>query len=76
MKEEKVPVEQVLDDMYGDKGPISWAARDYYYKEYATPQERESMDKEDKAETFFAFSFLIVLVALIVVSIIICVKGG
>ena len=32
--DERVPLEQVLDDMYGDKGVVSWAAEFYYHTEY------------------------------------------
>lgn len=38
---DKVPIQQVLDDMYSDKGPVTWAARDYYYTTYATPEEQK-----------------------------------
>jgi len=30
-----IPLDQVLDDMYGDKGPVSWAAEDYFKTHYA-----------------------------------------
>lgn len=56
--EEKVPITQVLDDMYGDKGPISWAARDYYYINYASPEERQLMDAEQKFENIFSKVFI------------------
>lgn len=38
---DKVPIQQVLDDMYSDKGPVTWAAQDYYYTTYATPEEQK-----------------------------------
>lgn len=48
MDDEKIPVDKVLDDMYSpDGGPVSWAARDYYYREYATEEEKREMDRED-----------------------------
>lgn len=46
--DEKIPVDKVLEDMYNPNGgPVSWAARDYYYREYATEEERREMDRED-----------------------------
>lgn len=63
MSEEKIPVQQVLDDMYNpDCGPISWAARDYYYINYATPEEQYELDREDKVQTILAVIFMIVLI--------------
>lgn len=47
-KEELVPLDRVLKDMYDDYSPVQTAARDYYYKHYATPEERVKMDHEDK----------------------------
>jgi len=44
--EDKVPLEQVLKDMYEDSG-VETAARAYYYQHYATPEERIKMDRED-----------------------------
>jgi len=70
MKEEKVPAEQVLDDMYGDKGPISWAARDYYYSNYATPEEQKRMDREDMRDTIISIIVLSSCVIGIIISII------
>lgn len=58
MKEEKVPVGQVLDDMYADKGLVSWAARDYYYRNYATPEEQKRMDREDMRDTIISIIVL------------------
>ena len=53
-KEELIPVLQVLDDWYADKGVVSWAARDYYYLHYADDNERKRMDKEEKIQTIIA----------------------
>ena len=44
-KEELVPIERVLDDMYNpDGGMVADAARSYYYEHYATEAERMMMD--------------------------------
>ena len=45
---ELVPVDQVLDDMYSDTSGVSSAARDYYYIHYATEEQRQQMDREDR----------------------------
>lgn len=46
-KEDKVPVEKVIDDMYDSNGGIvSSAARDYYYQNYATEEEKLIMDRK------------------------------
>lgn len=52
--EKLVPLAQVLDDMYGDKGPVSWAARDYYKAHYATEEERKALDREEKVGLIFS----------------------
>lgn len=49
-EEEMIPVEKVLDDMYSSNGMISSAARSYYYIHYATEEEKQQMDREDKIE--------------------------
>lgn len=49
MPEEKIPLEQVLDDMYNPNGGMpAQAARDYYYNNYATDEEKQKMDAEDR----------------------------
>lgn len=69
--EEKIPVLQVLDDIYNPNGgPVSWAARDYYYINYATSEVQRQMDKEEKFQTIFAFSVTIGIVLLCVVMVI------
>ena len=70
MVDEKIPVQQVLDDMYADKGPVSWAARDYYYTNYASPEEQKSMDREEMRDTFISVVVLASCVIGIIVSII------
>lgn len=70
-EKEKIPITKVLDDMYDPKGgPVAWAARDYYYENYATDYERETMDREDKIETIVAIIFLIILVAEIAICVV------
>lgn len=64
-----IPKIQVLDDMYGDKGPISWAARDYWYTYYASAEEQKQMDKEDKIQNIVSICFLSFII-LIILSII------
>jgi len=39
---------QCIEAMYSENGIVSSAARDYYYTNYATKEEREKMDKEDR----------------------------
>ena len=55
---DKVPLEQVLDDMYDPYSAVSGAARDYYYREYATEEERKAMDREDRINTIIAACLL------------------
>lgn len=50
-KEEKVP--------HPNGGPVSWAAREYYYEHYATDDEQKTMDHEDKIDTIIAFTLII-----------------
>lgn len=66
-----VPVDKVLKDMYDPNGgPISWAARDYYYIHYATPEERNIMDREDRFDDILTLLFWIIYVGLVVFAII------
>lgn len=46
-EDEEVKKLQCIEAMYSDNGIVSSAARDYYYINYATKEEREKMDKED-----------------------------
>ena len=55
---DKVPLEQVLDDMYDPYSAVSGAARDYYYSEYATEEERKAMDREDRINTIISACLL------------------
>ena len=68
--EELVPLNQVLDDMYADRGPVSWAARDYYKTHYATPEQAKQMEREEKIDFIFASGFWVGLIVLVVISII------
>lgn len=36
-----------IEDMYSDKGHVSWAAREYYIKHYADNEEARKMKRED-----------------------------
>ena len=47
MSEPKIPVEQVLNDMYNEDGIVASAARDFYYINYATKEQQELMDEEE-----------------------------
>ena len=72
MDDEKIPVDKVLEDMYNpDGGPVSWAARDYYYREYATEEEKREMDKEDRRINVYILLYHIVLFILLI-RVIIC----
>lgn len=71
MTDEKIPICKVIDDMQNlNGGPVVWAARDYYYTNYASPEEQREMDKEDKLEAAFAFGFLFSMVAGLVLAVI------
>lgn len=68
--EELIPVEQVLEDMYADKGVVSWAARDYYYLHYADEVERKHMNREEKMHTIIACTIHVIIISLLLVAII------
>ena len=55
-----------------DGGIVSMAARDYYYKNYATEEERIMMDIEDKFSNYIdiisAFLFVIVMVIYVIIE--------
>lgn len=57
--DELIPIEQVLADMYADKGIISSAARDYYKTYYATEDELIIMKREERLETIAAYLFIL-----------------
>lgn len=48
MEDEELKKLQCIEAMYSENGIVSSAARDYYYTNYATKEEREKMDKEDR----------------------------
>lgn len=67
MEEDKAPVEKVIDDMLDPNGGmVSSAARDYYYRNYATEEERIMMDREN----LILRNMIIVCSALCVIAII------
>lgn len=69
--DEKVPLSKVLDDMYNpDGGLVSIAARDYYYRYYATDEERKIMDYEDKMDTIIAIIFWGVIFLMMVFAVV------
>ena len=71
MDDEKIPVDKVLEDMYNPNGgPVSWAARDYYYREYATEEEKREMDREDRNMTIGSFIFYSLSILLIIFTVI------
>jgi hypothetical protein len=54
-----IPIEQVLEDMYSDLGPISSAATDYYKTHYATREEAAKMDREEKRRFVLSVAILV-----------------
>lgn len=71
MDDEKIPVDKVLKDMYNPNGgPVSWAARDYYYREYATEEEKHAMDREDRQVAIGSAVFYVLSILLIVFTVI------
>lgn len=71
--EEKIPIEKVIDDMYNPNGGmVSEMARDYYYMNYASPEEQKWMDHEDRVHTIVAIAFMIILVLALIVAIVLC----
>lgn len=59
MEKKLIHLERVIDDMYQDKGIVSLMARDYYYENYATEEEKKKMDIEDKIQTIVAWLFIL-----------------
>lgn len=70
-KEELIPVEHVLDDMYSNSG-VESAARDYYYLNYATDEEKRIMEFEDKVATIVSCAFWM----LVIIGMVVCVIYG
>lgn len=65
-QDDRIPLNQIFFEMYNpDGGPVSWAARNYYYEYYATPEIKKMMDHEDKLDKFYVISFYVVLFVLI-----------
>lgn len=70
-EEWKVPLDRVLDDMYNPNGGLVFqAAREYYYKNYATDEEREAMDRENRMEYIIAIIFALMLLAGFVLAVV------
>lgn len=68
-EQDKIPVEQVLDDMYNPYGGmVSSAARDYYYINYASDAEQKEMDREDVAVSAIGWITVGVLLVFLVVE--------
>lgn len=64
---ELVSVEQVRCDMNNpDGGYAAMAARDYYYKHYATEKERKAMDRHDNLIAAFGIIFTIIFWAAVI----------
>ena len=64
MEKKLILLERVIDDMYQDKGMVSLAARDYYYENYATEEEKRKMDIKDKIQTIVAWLFILCIPAM------------
>lgn len=73
-EDEELKKLQCIEAMYSDNGIVSSAARDYYYTNYATKEEREKMDKEDRmydiigtivAVTVYAFMGISLIIGII-----------
>ena len=73
-EDEEVKKLQCIECMYSENGIVSSAARDYYYNNYATEEEREKMDREDRmydiigtivAVTVYAFMIIALIVGII-----------
>lgn len=68
MDECKVPVENVIDDMYSDSA-VSSAARDYYYTNYATEGEKAEIDREKRVENIIAIIVWVGIIIAVMLSI-------
>lgn len=73
--EELIPLIQVLDDMYSDKGVVSLAARSYYYYHYATDEEKETMDAEDRRLEILSYVITGMMVVMFIVAIIVSIAS-
>jgi len=65
-----VPLEQVLNDMDGDDGAVSWAARDYYYRNYATLAQKKQMDRKEKRGLWISCVLISAVAALVLFAVI------
>lgn len=67
---ELVPRQQVLCDMNNpDGGFAAMAAKDYYYKHYATEKERKAMDLRDNIIAVFGIIFTIAFWAAVIFAV-------
>lgn len=70
MDTDKIPVEKVIDDMYNpDGGMVSLSARDYYYENYATKEEKKIMDEHDRIHRNLLVMLGILLIALVLICV-------
>lgn len=62
----KIPLEKVKQDMNDPRYYISQYAKDYYYREYATEEERKEIDRENKINSIIKGTIMgiITLIAL------------
>lgn len=70
-EDEELKKLQCIEAMYSDNGIVSSAARDYYYTNYATKEEREKMDKEDRMYDIIGTIVAITVYAFMGISLII-----
>ena len=70
-EDDEVKKLQCIEAMYSDNGIVSSAARDYYYTNYATKEEREKMDKEDRMYDIIGTIVAITVYAFMGISLII-----
>lgn len=54
MENNKIPIETVREKRYLNNGFESLIVKEYYYRHYASPKEKEKMDREDKIHTIIA----------------------
>jgi len=68
--ENLIPIEEVINDMMHEDSSIAKSARRYYYRYYATPEEREKMDAEDRTSRrwmrLFLFLYGMILATIII----------
>jgi len=60
--EYKIPLENVLEDMYNKYSPTQFQSRKYYYEYYATDEERVEMDLENLISTIVNITITIAII--------------